>query len=171
MLRAGAARVLTRRNLRCGPGFLALAEGAVERRHHLGAAERPGGVAGDVAVVAALHFLRHRGVGVLEIGRELKAVVVDDRVDTVADAVALCLYRAADGLDVGSAAHLQVLEVAGLNTNYVEFNVKKDPFTSKEVRQALNYAVNKEELSQGLYAGAMVPAGGVLPPHGRSSTA
>jgi peptide/nickel transport system substrate-binding protein len=59
---------------------------------------------------------------------------------------------------------LQVLEVAGLNTNYVEFNVKKDPFTSKEVRQALNYAVNKEELSQGLYAGAMVPAGGVLPP-------
>ncbi len=59
---------------------------------------------------------------------------------------------------------LQVLEVAGLNTNYVEFNVTKDPFTSKEVRQALNYAVNKEELSQGLYAGGMVPAGGVLPP-------
>jgi ABC-type transport system substrate-binding protein len=61
-------------------------------------------------------------------------------------------------------ADLQVVEDAGLNTNNVEFNVKKDPFTSKEVRQALNYAVNKEELSQGLYDGGMVPAGGVLPP-------
>ena len=59
---------------------------------------------------------------------------------------------------------LQILEVAGLNTNCVEFNISKDPFSSKEVRQALNYAINKEELSQGLYAGAMVPAGGVLPP-------
>jgi peptide/nickel transport system substrate-binding protein len=61
-------------------------------------------------------------------------------------------------------ADLVVLEEAGLNTNCVEFNVTKDPFTSKEVRQALNYAINKEELSQGLYNGGMVPAGGVLPP-------
>jgi peptide/nickel transport system substrate-binding protein len=57
-----------------------------------------------------------------------------------------------------------VLEVAGLNTNCVEFNVGKDPFMSKEVRQALNYAINKEELSMGLYGGDMVVAGGVLPP-------
>ena len=40
----------------------------------------------------------------------------------------------------------------------------KEPFTSKEVRQALNYAVNNQELSDGLYNGNMVPAGGVLPP-------
>jgi ABC-type transport system substrate-binding protein len=59
---------------------------------------------------------------------------------------------------------LVVVEAAGLNTNSVEFNVTKEPFTSKEVRQALNYAVNKEELSEGLYNGNMVPAGGVLPP-------
>lgn len=59
---------------------------------------------------------------------------------------------------------LQVVEEPGLNTNCVQFNVSKEPFTSKEVRQALNYAINKEELSQGLYDGAMVPAGGVLPP-------
>lgn len=59
---------------------------------------------------------------------------------------------------------LVVVEDAGLNTNNVEFNVTKEPFTAKEVRQALNYAVNKEELSEGLYNGNMVPAGGVLPP-------
>ena len=59
---------------------------------------------------------------------------------------------------------LVVVEDAGLNTNCVELNTTKDPFTSKEVRQALNYAVNKEELSEGLYNGNMVPAGGVLPP-------
>jgi ABC-type transport system substrate-binding protein len=61
-------------------------------------------------------------------------------------------------------ADLQVLEIPGLNVNYIEFNFKKDPFTSKEVRQALNWAVNREELSQGLYEGAMTVAGGVLPP-------
>jgi peptide/nickel transport system substrate-binding protein len=59
---------------------------------------------------------------------------------------------------------LMVVEDAGLNTNCVEFNVTKEPFTSKEVRQALNYAINKVELSEGLYNGNMVPAGGVLPP-------
>jgi peptide/nickel transport system substrate-binding protein len=59
---------------------------------------------------------------------------------------------------------LVVVEDAGLNTNCIVLNVTKEPFTSKEVRQALNYAVNKEELSEGLYNGNMVPAGGVLPP-------
>ena len=58
-------------------------------------------------------------------------------------------------------ADLVVVEAAGLNTNCIEFNVTKDPFTSKEVRQALNYAVNKQELSHGLYDGDMVAAGGV----------
>jgi peptide/nickel transport system substrate-binding protein len=59
---------------------------------------------------------------------------------------------------------LQVLEEPGLNTNCIEFNVSKQPFMTKEVRQALNYAINRDELSQGLYDGAMVSAGGVLPP-------
>ena len=42
---------------------------------------------------------------------------------------------------------LVIVEDAGFNVNAIYFNVTKDPFTSKEVRQALNYAVNKEELS------------------------
>jgi len=61
-------------------------------------------------------------------------------------------------------SELTVVEQPGLNTNCVELNVSKEPFTKKEVRQALNYAVNREELSDGLYNGDMVPAGGVLPP-------
>jgi peptide/nickel transport system substrate-binding protein len=61
-------------------------------------------------------------------------------------------------------ADLTIVEEAGLNTNNVELNTSKEPFTSKEVRQALNFAVNKQELSDGLYNGNMVPAGGVLPP-------
>ncbi|MDF3018264.1 MAG: peptide transporter substrate-binding protein, partial [Thermomicrobiales bacterium] len=48
---------------------------------------------------------------------------------------------------------LVVVEDAGLNTNWANFNVTLEPFTSKEVRQALNYAVNKEEISEGLYNG------------------
>jgi peptide/nickel transport system substrate-binding protein len=59
---------------------------------------------------------------------------------------------------------LIIVEADGLNTNSVEFNVTKEPFTSREVRQALNFAINKQELSDGLYNGNMTPAGGVLPP-------
>jgi peptide/nickel transport system substrate-binding protein len=59
---------------------------------------------------------------------------------------------------------LVVVEDAGLNTNWINLNVTLEPLTSKEVRQALNYAVNKEEISEGLYNGNMVTAGGALPP-------
>src|SRR5215212_3538986 len=59
---------------------------------------------------------------------------------------------------------LVIVEAAGLNTNWITLNVSEEPFTSKAARQALNYAVNKQELSDGLYNGNMVPAGGVLPP-------
>jgi peptide/nickel transport system substrate-binding protein len=68
------------------------------------------------------------------------------------------IQRAKDNPD------LKVVEADGLNTNNVELNTSKEPFTSKEVRQALNYAVNREELSEGLYNGNMTVAGGVLPP-------
>ncbi len=69
--------------------------------------------------------------------------------------------------DIQAAAKdptLNVLEQPGLNTCNADFNVTKKPFTNRAVRQALNYAVNKEELSKALYNNAMVPAGGVVPP-------
>ncbi len=56
-----------------------------------------------------------------------------------------------------------VLEEPGLNVNMAEFNLKKAQFQNKALRQALNYAINKQELAEKLYSGAGTPATGVLP--------
>ena len=61
-------------------------------------------------------------------------------------------------------ADTDVLEQPGLNVNMAEFNLKKPEFQNKVLRQALNYAVNKQELADKLYSGAAVAATGVLPP-------
>ena len=45
-----------------------------------------------------------------------------------------------------------------------EFNLKKPQFQNKALRQALNYAVNKQELADKLYSGAATAETGVLPP-------
>jgi peptide/nickel transport system substrate-binding protein len=57
-----------------------------------------------------------------------------------------------------------VVEEPGLNINLAEFNLKKPDFQNKAFRQALNYAVNKQELCDKLYSGAAVPGVGSLPP-------
>jgi ABC-type transport system substrate-binding protein len=60
-------------------------------------------------------------------------------------------------------ANTDVLEQPGLNVNFAEFNLKKPEYQNKLLRQALNYAVNKQEIADKLYSGAGVPATGVLP--------
>lgn len=60
-------------------------------------------------------------------------------------------------------AETDVLEIPGLNVNMAEFNLKRPEFQNKALRQALNYAVNKQELAEKLYSGAGEPATGVLP--------
>jgi ABC-type transport system substrate-binding protein len=57
-----------------------------------------------------------------------------------------------------------VLEQPGLNVNMAEFNLQLPDYQNKSLRQALNYAVNKQELADSLYSGAGVPEQGVLPP-------
>jgi peptide/nickel transport system substrate-binding protein len=57
-----------------------------------------------------------------------------------------------------------VLEQAGLNVNIAEFNLQRPENQNKALRQALNYAVNKQELADKLYSGAGVPMTGFLPP-------
>jgi ABC-type transport system substrate-binding protein len=68
-----------------------------------------------------------------------------------------------DAAGLKSGADTDVLEQPGLNVNMAEFNLKMPQFGNKALRQALNYAVNKQELADKLYSGAAVPGTGVLP--------
>jgi peptide/nickel transport system substrate-binding protein len=61
-------------------------------------------------------------------------------------------------------ANTDVLEQPGLNVNIAEFNFQLPDYQNKSLRQALNYAVNKQELADSLYSGAATPQQGVLPP-------
>lgn len=53
-----------------------------------------------------------------------------------------------------SNSKLTILHTPSLRTVYVGFNCLKEPFTDKRVRQALNYAVNKEAILKDLLGGA-----------------
>ncbi|MDX1615497.1 MAG: ABC transporter substrate-binding protein, partial [Candidatus Promineifilaceae bacterium] len=49
-------------------------------------------------------------------------------------------------------------------TSYVTFDVTRPPFDDALVRQAFNYALDRQRLATGLYQGNVLPAGGLLPP-------
>src|SRR5919197_3476291 len=68
-----------------------------------------------------------------------------------------------DAPNLKGKADTDVLEEPGLNVNMAEFNLQKPENGNKLFRQALNYAINKQELADKLYSGAGVPATGVLP--------
>lgn len=57
-----------------------------------------------------------------------------------------------------------VLEQPGMHVWYVVFNCRREPFDKKEVRQAVNYAINKEAIVKELLKGTGVLAKGPLPP-------
>jgi len=59
---------------------------------------------------------------------------------------------------------LQVLEQEGLNVGYLAFNTEKEPFTKKEVRQALNMAINKDAIIEAVFQGAGKAAKNPIPP-------
>jgi dipeptide transport system substrate-binding protein len=59
---------------------------------------------------------------------------------------------------------LNLLEQEGLNVGYLAFNTEKEPFTDRRVRQALNYAINKEAIIEGVFQGAGVAAKNPIPP-------
>lgn len=75
-----------------------------------------------------------------------------------------------DGVDpndlgrVQANANLVLYELPGLNINYMAFPVLHGPWQKQEVRQAANYAINRDELVKHLYKGAAVAAKGPLPP-------
>lgn len=58
----------------------------------------------------------------------------------------------------------RIVRAPMLAIGHVYLNVKKAPLESKELRLALNYAVDREALCNGLLRGSAFPASGVIPP-------
>jgi peptide/nickel transport system substrate-binding protein len=58
---------------------------------------------------------------------------------------------------------LEVTEVPGTNYQYIAFNLDDATLAKREVRQALAYATNRDEIIRYLYRGAAHPADGPLP--------
>ncbi|MDH2925130.1 dipeptide transport system substrate-binding protein [Nicoletella semolina] len=59
---------------------------------------------------------------------------------------------------------INLLSQEGLNIAYIAFNTEKAPFDNIKVRQALNYAVDKNTIIDAVYRGAGVVAKNPLPP-------
>ncbi|MGN1400063.1 MAG: ABC transporter substrate-binding protein [Bacillus sp. (in: firmicutes)] len=61
-------------------------------------------------------------------------------------------------------ADLQVFKRPSLNTAYLGLTSTRGPLKDKKVRQALNYAVDKESIIEAFYSGAAEPAINPMPP-------
>lgn len=61
-------------------------------------------------------------------------------------------------------ANYQVVEAVGPHVWYVMLNAKDGPFADKRVRQAVNYAVNKESLVNDVLQGTADVSAGPIPP-------
>lgn len=64
---------------------------------------------------------------------------------------------------------LQMIRASNFSTTYVGFNCAKEPFDDVRVRQAINYAVNMDEIVEAVYKGTGSPAKGALGPNVRFS--
>ena len=59
---------------------------------------------------------------------------------------------------------LKVVKQAGLNVGYLALNVEKKPLDNKLVRQAINYAINKQDILDGVYGSLGQAAKNPIPP-------
>ena len=58
---------------------------------------------------------------------------------------------------------LELIATPSINNRYVSMNVQQKPFNDVRVREALNYAINKNALAKVAFAGYASPAQGVVP--------
>jgi peptide/nickel transport system substrate-binding protein/oligopeptide transport system substrate-binding protein len=58
----------------------------------------------------------------------------------------------------------QILSRVGLNSYYLGFNCQRLPFDNKLLRQAFNYAIDREKIIDVLLEGRAIPASGPVPP-------
>ncbi|WP_249871268.1 ABC transporter substrate-binding protein [Oceanobacillus saliphilus] len=69
-----------------------------------------------------------------------------------------------DAAGIEAEAGLALLTRAENNFGYVGFNAQKEPVDSKEVRQAISYAIDNQAIADALYAGYATSAKNPLPP-------
>jgi dipeptide transport system substrate-binding protein len=72
--------------------------------------------------------------------------------------------RPADIAEMQKDPKLKVISQPGLNIAYWAFNTQKAPFDKKEVRQALNMAIDKAAIIRDVYLGAGTAAKNLIPP-------
>jgi dipeptide transport system substrate-binding protein len=72
--------------------------------------------------------------------------------------------RPADLDGIKADTTLQLMSQPGLNIAYWAFNTEKPPFDKKEVRQALNMAIDKQAIIDNVYLGAGQVAKNLIPP-------
>lgn len=58
-----------------------------------------------------------------------------------------------DGEQIEGDADLQLFERPSMNVGYLGLTVTREPFDKKEVRQAMNHAINKEEIIDAFFEG------------------
>jgi peptide/nickel transport system substrate-binding protein len=61
-------------------------------------------------------------------------------------------------------ANLQLVLRPSMNVGYLWWNMEKEPFSKREVRQAIAHAVNKRAIVGKLFGGVGMPAKNMLPP-------
>ncbi len=59
---------------------------------------------------------------------------------------------------------IKVIQQEGLNVGYLALNNEKAPYDNVKVRQAMNYAIDRDEIVAGVYGAAGKPAKNPLPP-------
>jgi dipeptide transport system substrate-binding protein len=70
----------------------------------------------------------------------------------------------ADLKQMESDPSINLMSQEGLNVGYLAFNTQKKPFTDIRVRQALNYATNKNAIIDAVFQGAGKAAKNPIPP-------
>lgn len=70
----------------------------------------------------------------------------------------------ADGEKIEGNADLQLIERPSMNVGYLGLTVTRPPFDKKEVRQAMNYAIDKETIIESFFEGRANAAKNPMPP-------
>src|SRR5699024_9224840 len=68
-----------------------------------------------------------------------------------------------DGESIENDAELQLIERPSMNVGYLGLTVTREPFDQKEVRQAMNYAIDQQAIIDAFYEGRAEEAVNPMP--------